>query len=345
VIRVLIADDSATLRNTLAALLAEAPDLAVVGQATDGVEAVSMARTLRPDVITMDVNMPRLDGLGAIAAIMAEAPARVLVITSVSEHRQLELSFRAMAAGALELIAKPRPGEEMRAWGRKLAQSVRLMAEVPVVRRPRSRPARPPPPARVQHAGAVDAIALVASTGGPPVLAQVLGALPPDLPVPVLIAQHIAHGFLPGLVRWFQGICALRIQVATTGESPRGSAVYLAPDGCDLEIDPQGLLRTPPGTALHVPSGNRLLHSLARIYGARAAGFVLTGMGDDGAQGLLALRNAGGATFAQDEHSSVVFGMPQAAQACGGAREVLAVEHIAHAILELCNNKRNAGWK
>jgi two-component system chemotaxis response regulator CheB len=133
--------------------------------------------------------------------------------------------------------------------------------------------------------------------------------------------------------------------VATPGHAPKPATVYLPPDGMDLEVDVHGLLRTPPGTALHVPSGNRLLHSLARVYGGRAAGFVLTGMGDDGAQGLLALRNAGGATFAQDEPSSVVFGMPQAAQACGGAREVVAVEHIAPAILELCKHTRDSEWK
>jgi two-component system chemotaxis response regulator CheB len=157
--------------------------------------------------------------------------------------------------------------------------------------------------------------------------------------------QHIAQGFLPGLVRWFAGICPLRIQVAKTGEVPHGGGVYLAPDGCDLELDGQGRLRTPHGASLHTPSGNRLLHSLAKVLGARAAGFVLTGMGDDGAQGLLALRNAGGATFAQDEQSSVVFGMPQAAEACGATRSLLAVEQIAPAILELCRLTRDATWK
>jgi two-component system chemotaxis response regulator CheB len=339
VIRVLIADDSATVRGMLVQLLAEDSRLAIVGQASDGVEAVDKARTLRPDVITMDVNMPRLDGLGATAAIMAEAPARVLMISSVSEHRQLELSFKAMAAGALELIAKPRPGETMQEWGRKLAEAIRLMAEVPVVRRPRS---RPPEQARVNSSGEVDVIGLVASTGGPPALAHILSQLPSSLPVPLLLAQHIALGFTSGLTRWFSSICALRIRIASDGEVPRPGTVYIPPDGCDLEVDADGMLGTPRGTGLHCPSGNRLLFSLARSFGPRAAGFVLTGMGDDGAQGLLALRNAGGETYAQDEHTSVVFGMPQAAQACGAARSMLAVESIGHAILELSNKKRNA---
>jgi two-component system chemotaxis response regulator CheB len=281
----------------------------------------------------MDVNMPRLDGLGATAAIMADSPSRVLMISSVSEHREQELSFRAMAAGALELIAKPASGD-MRAWGRRLAESVRLMAEVPVVRRHRSRTR--PLPAAFAHAGDVDVIGLVASTGGPPALAQVLAELPKDICVPLLIAQHIAEGFTTGLVRWFAGACKLAVLVARDGEAPRPGVAYLPPDGSDLEVDAEGLLRTPSAGGPHSPSGNRLLASLARVHGPRAAGFVLTGMGDDGAQGLLALRHSGGATFAQDESTSVVYGMPQAAQALGAARSQLALEQVAPAILSLC---------
>lgn len=340
-IRVLVADDSATLRNALVALLSEDSGLTVVGQAGDGMEAVAKARALRPDVITMDVNMPRLDGLGAIAAIMNEAPARVLVITSVSQHRQLEMSFKAMAAGALELIAKPRAGvQEMRAWGRKVAEAVHLMAEVPVVRR--HSPSSPVAHAPIGPGGSTDLIALVASTGGPPALARVLGALPEDLPVPVLVAQHIASGFITGLVRWFNSISKLHTRIARPGDPPRPGQVYVPPDGCDLELDATGLLLTPRSSGLHCPSGNRLLLSLARTYASRAAGFVLTGMGDDGAQGLLALKAAGGATFAQDEASSVVFGMPHAAQACGAARSLVPLEGIAPTILKLC---RKATWK
>jgi two-component system chemotaxis response regulator CheB len=338
-IRVLVADDSTTLRTALCALLAEDPHLTIVGQAADGVEAVEKARALRPDVITMDVNMPRMDGLGATAAIMAEAPARVLVISSVRQHRQLELSFKAMAAGALEVIAKPEGNaDEMRGWARRVAESVRLMAEVPVVRRHR----KSPTPSRpvLAHGAQVDIAGMVASTGGPPALAQVLGSLPPQLPIPLLIAQHIAVGFTGGLVRWFESVCKLRVAIAQDGELPLPGRVYLAPDGCDLEVDREGHLRTPRSLGLHCPSGNKLLASLARAHGTRAAGFVLTGMGDDGAQGLLELKRAGGATYAQDEQSSVVFGMPQAAHACGAARALLPLESVGPAILELCRDRR-----
>jgi two-component system chemotaxis response regulator CheB len=335
VIRILVADDSSTLRSALVQLLAQEPGLTIVGQAADGVEAVEKARSLRPDVITMDVDMPRLDGLGATAAIMATAPARVLVISSVSENRQMELSFKAMAAGALELIAKPQGGpEEMRRWGKKVAEAVRLMAEVPVVRRPGRSVSRPP--LAQAHGGRIQVIGLVASTGGPPALAQVLGALPAEIPVPLLIAQHIAEGFTPGLVRWFSSVCKLQIRVAHAGELPAPGHVYLPPDGRDLELDAEGRLRTPRSTGLHCPSGNQLLQSLARTFASRAAGFVLTGMGDDGAMGLLALKNAGGATYAQDQGSSVVFGMPQAALACGAVQSVVDLDSVAPAILGLC---------
>jgi len=338
-VRVLVADDSMTLRTALCTLLAEDPRLSIIGQAADGVEAVEKARALRPDVITMDVNMPHLDGLGATAAIMAEAPSRVLVISSVRQHRQLELSFKAMAAGALELIAKPEGGpDEMRRWARRVAESVLLMAEVPVVRRHRFSPIRKAPV--IAHGAHVDVVGIAASTGGPPALAHVLGSLPRDLPVPLLLAQHIASGFTAGLVRWFGSVCSLRVGIAEDGELPQPGRVYLPPDGCDLEVDGEGQLRVPRSMGLHCPSGNKLLDSIARTFGSRAAGFVLTGMGDDGAQGLLELKRAGGATYAQDEQSSVVFGMPQAAQACGATRELLALESIGPAILELCKDRR-----
>ncbi len=340
-IRVLVADDSTTLRTALCELLAEHPRIAIVGQAADGVEAVEKARALRPDVITMDVNMPRLDGLGATAAIMADAPSRVLVISSVRQHRQLELSFKAMEAGALELISKPEGGmDELRRWARGVAESVCLMAEVPVVRR--HRPAHHQPLPALRHGSQVDIVAIVASTGGPPALAFVLASLPRDLPVPVLLAQHIASGFTTGLVRWFGSVCSLKVSVATDGGRAQPGHVYLAPDGCDLEMSHDGLLRTPRSTGLHCPSGNKLLASLARVCGSRTAGFVLTGMGDDGAQGLLELKRAGGATYAQDQQSSVVFGMPQAAHACGAAQALLPLESIAPAILELCRERAGA---
>ena len=333
-IRILVADDSQTMRAALVSLLGEERGLQIVGQARDGVEAVQKARALRPDVITMDVNMPRLDGLGATAAIMAESPSRVLMVCQVTEERQLDLSFRAMAAGALEILPKPGPGpHELRRFGTRIAEAVRLMAEVPVVRRHRTFafPAGPKP-----HPAGVGAIGIVASTGGPPALTVVLRGLPAGLPAPILIAQHIAAGFTPGLLRWLGEVSESQVRVAKDGEVPAAGVVYLPPDGCDLEIDPEGIVRTPASNGVHVPNGNRLLHSIAKVYGPRSVGVVLTGMGDDGAQGLLAIRNAGGATCAQDEASCVVFGMPSAARALGATDNLIPLDGIGPLLAGLC---------
>jgi two-component system chemotaxis response regulator CheB len=329
-IRVLVVDDSSTLRRALTQMLSEDPALLVVGEANDGVAAVRMAIELRPDVITMDVDMPGLDGLAATAAIMAEAPSRVLIVCALGEARQMDLSFRAISAGALELISKPAGGDHLHKWGRQVAEAVRLMADVPVVRRRRT------PGAGALSAGAagtVDVFGLVASTGGPPALVTVLGGLPKTLRIPLLVVQHLAEGFTPGLVRWCSQTLSLPVELASDAAPCRPGHVYLPPDGHDLELDPQGLLRTPRSTGVHRPSGNRMLHSLARSCGARAGGIVLTGMGDDGAQGLLAIRNAGGLTFAQDEATSVVFGMPAVAVACGATSTPLPPEALTAVIL------------
>jgi two-component system chemotaxis response regulator CheB len=242
-----------------------------------------------------------------------------------------------MAAGALEVIAKPGPAQdELHRFGRRVAEAVRLMAEVPVVRRHKPGHGLS---SRAPGAG-VAAIGLVASTGGPPALSIVLRGLPADLPAPVLIAQHIAAGFTSGLTRWLSEVAAMRVQVAREGEPAQAGRAYLAPDGCDLELNDVGRLGTPRSSGLHCPSANRLLHSLARSVGDRAVGVVMTGMGDDGAQGLLAIRHAGGAAFAQDEASSVVFGMPAAARACGAAETLLPLEDIAPMLTGLCSARR-----
>jgi two-component system chemotaxis response regulator CheB len=333
-IRVLIADDSSTLRAALTVILEQDEHLEVVGQARNGLEAVKLAHELQPDVIAMDVNMPHMDGLQATEAIMADAPSRVLVISAVGEDLEVDLSLRAIAAGALELIAKPRgePGE-LRAWGKHVAASVRLMAEVPVVRRYRK---SSPMHAALGHPGGIQMVGLVASTGGPPALATVLKDLPAELGAPILIAQHIAEGFTKGLMRWLGSVSKLKVEIAQAGALARQGVAYLAPDGCDLILTLRGVMETPRSGGLHSPSGDRLLNAIAQVGGARAAGFVLTGMGDDGAQGLMAMAGTGGATFAQDELTSVVFGMPQAAYACGAARALLPLESIAPAIVELC---------
>jgi len=333
-IRVLIADDSATMCTVLSSLLAQYPDIDLVGCARDGEQAVEMAVALLPHVITMDVQMPRMNGLEAIQRIMEMAPSRILAVCSVKEG-EVDLSFRAMAAGALELVAKPEAGPryDLAAWGQKLVESIRLMAEVPVVRR---RNASTQARASVVRSGrVVEAIAIAASTGGPQALVTILEALPTTMPVPILIAQHMAPGFVSGFARWLSQVTPMSVTMPRPGDVCRPGHVYLPPDGHDLTVARGGVLAVTPSSEMHCPSADRLLTSLARAYGARGAGLVLTGMGDDGARGLLAIHEANGTTLAQDEESSVVYGMPRAAVEMGATLVQLPLAAIAHELLQM----------
>jgi two-component system chemotaxis response regulator CheB len=334
-IRVLVVDDSPTMVNTMATLLTQDNRIEVVGRAGDGNRAVSLARLLRPDVITMDLLLPGLDGPGAIAAIMADAPARILVVSAVAD-RGADLGFQAIRAGALELIAKPNvtSGEELRRWGRELVNSVCLMAEVPVISRRSRREFTVPPPSTSKGAR-VDIFGLAASTGGPPALAEIFSRLPKDLPVPIVVAQHITEGFTPGMVRWLSQVTPLAVTIARDGERLEPGKVYFPQDGSDLTID-RGIARLSRTRGGPCPSGDLLLGSLARMYGARAGGAVLTGMGDDGARGLLDIHRAGGCTCAQDELTSVVFGMPKAALDIGATVQPLPLSSLSEFIRQCC---------
>ena len=334
-IRVLVVDDSPTMANTLTALLTEEPRIEVVGRAGDGNRAVQLARLLRPDVITMDLLLPGLDGPAAIAAIMSQAPARILVVSAVAEERGVDLGFQAMSAGALELIGKPNVTNagDLRKWGRDLAHSVCLMAEVPVIsRRPRTG-GTPPPPVGAR----VDVFGVVASTGGPPALADMLAKLPKDFPVPLLIAQHITVGFTQGMVRWLSQVTPLRVGIAKDGERLEPGKVYFPLDGHDLWVDTSGLARLQRSKGGPCPNGDVLLASLATAFGRRSGGVVLTGMGEDGARGLLAIRKAGGVTFSQDEASSIVYGMPRAALEMKATDQGVPLTSIPELILQSCS--------
>ena len=343
-IRVLVVDDSRTVRAALRALLSRDPALEVVGEAEDGEAALGLAAALRPDVVTMDLVMPGMGGIEAIRRLMERSPCRVLAVAAVEPGRETSVSFEAIEAGALELVSKPRTGAgEIEAWGAKVAEAVRLMAEIPVVTRRRAGPPSWPSPPPPSVEGRVSVVGLVASTGGPPALARILEGLPPGLAAPVLVAQHLMAGFGQGLTRWLAGCTRLRVEVARDGEGLRPGHVYLPPDRSDLELASGWRARVVANRGGHCPSGDRLLESLARHAGKLAAGVVLTGMGEDGAQGLLALRNAGGATLAQDRDSSIVYGMPQAAARLGAAVRILPLEAIATALLELCGTGGDEG--
>jgi two-component system chemotaxis response regulator CheB len=339
-IRVLVVDDSATVREYLTALLGEDPALEVMGTARDGVEAVEQAERMRPDVIVMDVHMPRLDGADATRQIMERAPTRIVMVTASSSRDETSGAFRALRAGALTMVDKP-GGPDHRGQpesARRLVETVKLMAEVQVVRRwPRRDRAVPPSPTPARADRRIRVIAIGASTGGPQAVAAILGGLPRDLGAPILVVQHIAPGFTAGLAEWLgQGI-RLTVKLAQPAEPVRPGTVYLAPEDLQLGITRDGRIRLTKEAAEEgfCPSASHLFQSVADAYGRAAVGILLTGMGRDGATGLLTLRQAGGVTVAQDEASSVIFGMPGEAVRLGAAEHVLSPEQISGMIRSL----------
>ena len=339
-IRVLMAEDSAVTREYLAYLLGEDPEIEVVGTARDGQEALEQAERLKPDVILMDVHMPRMDGYEATRRIMERVPRPIVMVSASSSREEAAKAFEALKAGALTLVDKPRgPDHPNRAETvRKLIETVKLMAEVKVVRRwPRRERPAPPLQLPAQADRKIRLIAIGASTGGPQAIAEILAALPDDLGAPILVVQHIATGFVTGLAEWLDSGTRLAVKLAEPGESVRPGTVYLAPDGSQMGITKDGRLRLiqEPGENGFCPSASYLFRSVAEAYGRSAVGILLTGMGRDGADGLRLFREAGGVTIAQDEETSVIFGMPGEAVRLGAAEYVLSPEQVAGMISTL----------
>lgn len=348
-IRVLVAEDSAVTREYLVYLLSEDHVLEVVGTAQDGLEAVAQAERLKPDVIVMDVYMPRMNGYEATLQIMERVPTPIVMVSASFPRDQVGMSFAALQAGALTVVEKPGgPGHPDHAeTTRDLVRTVKLMSEVKVVRRwPRSRDQgaglggqreltvrRSPAPIPWPHSK-IRLIAIGASTGGVQVIAEILRELSGDLGVPILVVQHIAPGFTMGLADWLGQVTRLKVKVAEAGEATRPGTVYLAPNGFQMGIAMEGRIRLTKELAADgfSPSASYLFQSVAEAYGRSAVGILLTGMGRDGATGLQRLREAGGVTIAQDKESSVIFGMPGEAIRLGAAMYVLSPEQIAGTI-------------
>ncbi len=339
-IRVLVAEDSSTTRELLVALLRADPEVQVVGEAKNGAEAVEMARRLKPDVITMDIQMPVMDGFEATRRIMIEAPTPIVIVSSSFRARDVEVSMHALRAGALSVLAKPGgiSSPEFEASARQFLQSVKAMSQVKVVRRwsDRMKGERPSAPRLAGGPARGRIVAVAASTGGPAALHQILTSMPGDFCAPILVVQHISAGFVDGLARWLNDVAQLKVKVAENGETLSPSTVYLAPDDRHLGVSSQGIIQlsgTPPIGGFR-PSGSFLFESVARVYGGATVGVVLTGMGEDGVQGLQAIRDVGGTVIAQDENSSVVFGMPGAAIAAGCVDWILPLSAVALRLVE-----------
>ena len=312
--RVLVVDDSALARDIITMILSEDPGIDVIGQAENGQVAVHLVETLRPDLVTMDIMMPVMDGLAAIQEIMAYRPTPILVVTSSSEA---EVAYKAISNGALEVMQKPDMTAGPAEW-EGFARRVKVLSQVKVITHVRGRgtattqvlPFLGPTAARAGSQGSI--LAIGASTGGPAALAKLLGGLPPDLNVGVVIVQHIADGFVPGLVSWLSTVTLLTVKPAEDGERIQAGTVYIAPTGSHTAVTGGGrlsLIDSPPVDSQR-PAVDVLFESVEKQYGRRAIAVLLTGMGRDGARGLKRIRDAGGKTIAQDEASCVVYGMP-----------------------------------
>lgn len=339
-IKVLVAEDSTVVQKLIVSILEREPGIRVAGIAENGARAVEMACSLKPDIITMDIRMPKLDGFEATKQIMNCCPTPI-VIVSASLPRDMDATFSAVKAGALMVIEKPHglTSADYENTRSSLVSTIKLMSAVRVVRRWHEGPIKPErlamkkPSAKV----ATKIVAIGASTGGPTALSQVLRRLPKEFSVPILVVQHITPGFGAAFAEWLGGESGLEITVPYSGLPLAANGVYLAPDNHHMGVTAAGriVLTESSNYNHHKPSINHMFESVAKAYGAEAIGVILTGMGEDGAQGLKEVQLAGGRTIAQDEKTCVVFGMPKVAISLGAADRVVSIEDVAGAILNL----------
>jgi two-component system chemotaxis response regulator CheB len=348
VVKVLIVDDSASMRLFLEGIFSADPEIRVVGSVSNGEDALAAVERLTPDVITMDIYMPGMNGLDATRRIMETRPTPIIILSGNLDPEEVRTSFQAMEAGALTALQKPHGAghpdheEEVASLVRKL----KLLSEVKVVKRwPRCVKSLPAAP--VRESGIKVAVhnprvvALGASTGGPVVIQAILSGLAEGFPLPILIVQHMAAGFVRGFAEWLALSSRLPVHVASAGEKILPGHVYVAPDGFHMLVKTDGsinLVAGHPENGMR-PSVSMLFRSVAEAYGENAVGVLLTGMGNDGAEELLSMRRKGAVTIAQDEASSVIYGMPGEAVRIGAVTHVLSSEKIARLLGELAEKR------
>jgi len=345
-INVLIANGSVTERAALVKLLRLDPEIHVIGEASHSVEALEMVKRLRPQIIVMGVHLPASGGFSATKEVMIEAPTPIVIVSSHYDVREVTVSMQALSVGALAVHAKPLGPDDPNfvEQTKEFLRALHTMSQVHVIRHAR-KPGTPiPPVTRIRPAsGRCRAVAIAVSTGGPAALRDIFQTLPANYPVPVLVVQHISRGFVEGLAAWLNAVSAVRVKVAVQGERLQPRTVYLAPDDRHLGVTPDGeqvyLAEDPPIKGFR-PSGTYLFESVAKAFGANVVGVIMTGMGDDGVAGLRAIHAAGGPIIAQDEESSVVFGMPARAIDAGLADVVLPLTAI---VAQLSKQIANGG--
>lgn len=342
-IRVLIVDDSPTARMVLKKMVDASPGMTVVGTANHGEEALERIPQLQPQVVCTDLHMPTMDGLQLTREIMARHPLPILVVSiSVHQDSNDQNIFELLEAGAIDVFPKPRGGLESagEALTQELASKIKVLSVVVPIRRhttPRKLAcAKRLPPSAIRHT-AISApvndglVAIGASTGGPQALLTIFSSLPANFPLPILCVQHISHGFLEEMVHWLNGHTPLKVQIAKEDEKPLPGHIYFPQEETHLSLTSHGRFIMEPGTSqdTHRPAVDVTFRALAQVYGKRGIAVLLTGMGRDGADGMLAVSQAGGLTLAQDETSCVVFGMPKQAIDLGAVKQIVPPDEIA----------------
>ncbi len=344
-IRVLVVEDSLTVRKRLVEVLASDPGLEVVAEAPDGQRAIELCQSLRPDVMTLDMMLPLLTGVAVTEYVMAYCPTPILIVSASTNRGELFKTYEALAAGALDVLEKPTASTVPEEWARRFVSTVKLISRIKVITHPRARLMK------MRHGGGTldlsprgepsepRVVAIGASTGGPAAVLAILRELPATFPLPVLVVIHLGLPFSAAMAEWLDGQSAIRVRYARDGEPLPKTGILLAPPGQHLMLS-GGFLHLTDEPERHScrPSVDVLFESLAREMGPGCIACLLTGMGKDGALGLLAAYHAGAMTVAQNEASSVVFGMPGEAIRLGAAKRVLSIEEIAPALVALTGN-------
>jgi two-component system chemotaxis response regulator CheB len=342
----MIVEDSTVVRRLLAHIVSTDPRLNLAAAVASAEEALQELPRVKPDVISMDIRLPGMDGLEATRRIMTEQPTPIVVIADSVRDSTFGISMNALRAGALSVVEKP-VGIETGGY-EQIADTIRtqlyIMSQVPVIRQRGILAARPrlPQAELVQRPPQHPAVlAIAASTGGPPALAQVLGALPAQCPMPVLLVQHMGAAFMEGFAQWLDGLVPMKVSLAQDGEVPQPGRVYVAPGDRHLLLSPQGVLRlsNEKPLASQRPSATLLFRSVAAAAGDLGLGVLLTGMGEDGAVGLTEMRRAGAYTITEHESTAVVYGMPAAAVRLGGSSLSLPLPAIGPRLAQLARRE------
>lgn len=338
-IKVLLVEDSLIALELLQRLLRNSPEVEVVGAARNGQEALDLIPKVNPKVICTDLHMTPIDGLELTKQVMDKFPCPILVVSNSVQEDDTKNIFGLLKAGAVDIFPKPTSGNytEYEQVKDRLIGKIKMLSQVTVKARSNYAESTSNIPTSNPHSsGTLKAIAIGASTGGPQAMHKIITALPANLPIPIICAQHIGEGFLAGLISWLKDDSHLNIKVAQIGETPVANTVYFAPERAHLEFDAQGKFIYSNFTASTgtCPSIDALFRSIARVYGSSSASILLTGMGTDGVAGTEAIKAAGGLTVAQDEQSCLVFGMSKLAISTGAVTHVLSLPEIAPFLVE-----------